>query len=53
MPPAAIDDAVKCTVLELQDEEREQVELVREWLQKAPKPDAGSANNPDPPRHAD
>ena len=49
----ATDDAVKRAALELQDEEREHVELVRAWLKKVPEPDADWAIDPDPPRYTD
>ena len=50
---AATDDAVKRAALELQDEEREHVELVRAWLNKVPEPDVDWATDPDPPRYTD
>ncbi|HPO21012.1 MAG TPA: hypothetical protein PLO07_17595, partial [Rubrivivax sp.] len=49
----ATDDAVKRAALELQEEEREHVELVRAWLNKVPEPDADWAIDPDPPRYTD
>jgi hypothetical protein len=36
--------------LELQDEEREHVELVRSWMAKVPQPEMDWAHDPDPPR---
>ena len=44
---------MKRAALELQDEEREHVELVRAWLKKVPEPDADWAIDPDPPRYTD
>ena len=50
---AATSDEVRRAALELQDEEREHVELVRAWLKKVPEPDRDWANDPDPPRYLD
>lgn len=50
---AATDDAIRAAALEMQAEEREHVELVKEWLQKVPQPDRDWAHDPDPPRHHD
>lgn len=43
--------AVRKAALELQDEEREHIELIGVWLKKVPAPDAHWAEDPDPPRH--
>ena len=50
---AATDDEVRRAALELQEEEREHVELVRAWLKKVPEPDPDWAIDPDPPRYTD
>lgn len=42
---------VRQAALGLQQEEAEHVELVKEWLQKVPQPDANWADDPDPPRY--
>jgi rubrerythrin len=47
----ADDEAVRKAALELQDEEREHVELIEAWLKRTPKPDANWADDPDPPRY--
>ena len=49
----ATDEPVRRAALEMQDEEREHVELVRAWLKKVPEPDTDWANDPDPPRYTD
>ena len=49
----AMSEPVRLAALELQDEEREHVELVRAWLKKVPEPDADWANDPDPPHYTD
>lgn len=48
---AATVESVRKAALELQQEEREHVELVRAWLAKVPRPDPDWAHDPDPPRH--
>jgi rubrerythrin len=45
--------SVRKAARELQQEEREHVELVRAWMKKVPKPDADWANDPDPPSYTD
>jgi rubrerythrin len=47
----ATTDAVRRAALELRDEEREHVELIRAWMAKVPKPDKNWADDPDPPRY--
>jgi rubrerythrin len=44
---------VREAALEMAAEEREHVELVKAWLAKVPPPDAGWADDPDPPRYMD
>lgn len=46
-------ESVRKAALELQQEEREHVELIRAWLKKTPKPDVNWADDPDPPRYTD
>lgn len=50
---AATVDSVRKAALELQEEEREHVELIKGWLAKVPKPDRNWADDPDPPRYTD
>jgi rubrerythrin len=50
---AATTASVRKAALELQEEEREHIALVRAWMQKVPKPDDDWANDPDPPRYTD
>jgi rubrerythrin len=50
---AATTPAVRKAAQEMQEEEREHVELVRAWMKKVPKPDADWADDPDPPRYTD
>jgi rubrerythrin len=45
------DPSVRKAALELQEEEREHVELVREWMAKVPQPEKDWAEDPDPPRY--
>ena len=42
--------AVKQAALEMADEEREHVQLVREWMKRVPPPPEGWDEDPDPPR---
>lgn len=49
----ASSEPVRRAAIEMQQEEREHVELVNSWLKKYPKPDADWANDPDPPRYTD
>jgi len=46
-------ESVRKAALELQAEEREHVELIRQWMEKVPKPDQDWAHDPDPPRYTD
>lgn len=48
---AATVESVRKAALELQREEHEHVELVREWLARVPQPEPDWAHDPDPPRH--
>ncbi|HLT27246.1 MAG TPA: ferritin family protein [Zeimonas sp.] len=50
---AATTEAVRKAARGLQEEEREHVELIRDWLSKTPKPDRNWADDPDPPRYTD
>lgn len=43
--------SVRKAALELQEEEREHVELIRAWIKKVPKPERDWAVDPDPPRY--
>ena len=45
------DESVRKAALELQEEEREHVELVRAWMAKVPQPEKDWAEDPDPPRY--
>jgi rubrerythrin len=45
------DPSVRKAALELQEEEREHVELVRAWMEKVPQPEKDWAEDPDPPRY--
>ena len=49
----ATDPAVRDAAREMVEDEREHVTLVEAWLRKVPKPDAGWAEDPDPPRYTD
>jgi hypothetical protein len=46
-------DSVREAARLLAAEEREHVELVREWMSKVPAPDSDWAVDPDPPRYID
>lgn len=46
-------ESVRQAARTLAAEEREHVELVREWMKKVPLPDADWALDPDPPRYVD
>lgn len=50
---AATDEAVRKAALEMQEEEREHVQLVLDWLKKVPPPEKDWAIDPDPPRYTD
>ena len=50
---AATDPTVRDAAREMVEDEREHVTLVEAWLRKVPKPDAGWAEDPDPPRYTD
>ena len=43
---------VRDAALEMAEEEREHVRLIREWLKRVPQPGAGWDEDPDPPRTA-
>ena len=43
---------VKRIAREMAAEEREHIRLIREWMEKVPKPSADWDRDPDPPRHA-
>jgi rubrerythrin len=45
--------AIREAAIELRDEEREHVALVKQWMQKVEKPDRDWALDPDPPRYID
>ncbi len=45
------DESVRKAAQELQDEEREHVELIRAWLARVPQPEPDWAVDPDPPRY--
>lgn len=44
-------ESVRKAALELQQEEREHVELVKAWMLKVPRPDSNWDHDPDPPRY--
>ena len=44
-------ESVRKAALELQQEEREHVELVKAWMLKVPQPDHNWDHDPDPPRY--
>ena len=44
-------EPVRAAARELQEEEREHVELIRAWIAKVPPPDPNWAEDPDPPRY--
>ena len=46
-------DSVRAAALQLQQEEREHVELVKAWMLKVPQPDSNWDHDPDPPRYDD
>ncbi len=50
---AATTPAVKRAAIEMAEEEREHVELVRAWMTKVPRPDDDWNDDPDPPRYTD
>jgi rubrerythrin len=43
--------AIRQAAVELRDEEREHVELVKQWMERVPQPDRDWAVDPDPPRY--
>ena len=49
----ATSPAVRRAAVEMADEEREHVELVRAWMAKVPRPDDDWREDPDPPRYTD
>jgi rubrerythrin len=50
---AAAAPAVRRAAIEMAEEEREHVELVRAWMAKVPRPDDDWNDDPDPPRYTD
>lgn len=44
-------EPIRRAAMELRDEEREHVELVKAWLAKVPQPEKDWAEDPDPPRY--
>jgi rubrerythrin len=46
-------EAVRRAALEMRNEEREHVALVKAWLDKTPQPGTDWADDPDPPRYTD
>lgn len=48
---AATVPSVRKAALELQQEEREHVELIQAWIKKVPQPEHDWAVDPDPPRY--
>lgn len=50
---AATVASVRKAALELQQEEREHIELIQAWLKKVPQPERDWAIDPDPPRYDD
>jgi rubrerythrin len=49
----AADEAARRAALELRDEERVHVALVKAWLERTPEPGTDWADDPDPPRYTD
>ncbi len=49
---SASDETVRRMAQELAQEEREHVALIEQWLARYPKPEAGWAEDPDPPNQA-
>ena len=49
----APNEALRGVALELRDEEREHVVLVKAWLDRTPEPGTDWAEDPDPPRYLD
>jgi rubrerythrin len=47
----AVAEPVRKAALELQEEEREHVELIKAWMSKVPQPAGDWADDPDPPRY--
>ena len=41
---------VRKAAVEMADEEREHVRLIRDWMRRVPRPEAGWDEDPDPPR---
>ncbi|MFZ4481416.1 MAG: ferritin-like domain-containing protein [Rhodoferax sp.] len=46
-------ESVRKAALELQQEEAEHVQLVKDWMLKVPQPDSSWDHDPDPPRYDD
>src|SRR3990167_4251609 len=44
-------ESVRKAALELQEEEREHVKLVKAWMQKVPQPESNWDHDPDPPHY--
>jgi rubrerythrin len=44
-------EPIRKAAIEMRDEEREHVELVKEWLARVPQPEKDWAIDPDPPRY--
>lgn len=49
----AVDPEIRQLAAAFADEEREHIELLRQWLEKIPSPEAGWADDPDPPVHSE
>ncbi|HEX7383710.1 MAG TPA: hypothetical protein VF291_05320 [Burkholderiaceae bacterium] len=49
----APNEAVRRAAIELRNEEREHVALVKAWLDRTPEPGTDWADDPDPPRYTD
>jgi len=47
---ASVPAAVRTAALEMAEEEREHVRLIRDWMARVPPPAAGWDEDPDPPR---
>jgi rubrerythrin len=50
---ATTDERVRRAALDLQQEEREHVALVRQWMSRVPEPNGDWAVDPDPPHYTD
>jgi rubrerythrin len=47
---ADVPPAVRAAAIEMADEEREHVRLIRDWMHRVPQPEPGWDEDPDPPR---